>query len=79
MVCVFFLYRIRLEGQEAHVQDMRHTYILVDYLEGRRNLKDLYLDEKVILKWILIEYNVRMWAGCLYFRIGISDGARLRI
>jgi len=77
-VCVF-LCRIRLAGHEARVRDMRHTYILVEYLEERRHLKDLYLDDKVILKWILIEYNVRMWAGCLYFRIGTSDGARLQI
>lgn len=36
MVCVCvracFLCRMRLAGHEAHVQDMKHTYVLIDCL-----------------------------------------------
>jgi hypothetical protein len=41
-------------------------------LKGREYLRDLSIDEKVILKWMLQKYDVT-WTGFIWLRIGTSD------
>jgi hypothetical protein len=44
-----------------HVQ-MRHACnTSLENTEGKSHLEDLRVDGKLILKWILKEYGVRMW------------------
>jgi hypothetical protein len=44
----------RRMGCVAHMGDMRNAYTILDIKsEGERPLKDLDIDEKVVLEWIL--------------------------
>jgi hypothetical protein len=45
--------RMRWAGHVAPVGDRRGVYrVLVERPEGKRHLKDLGIDERIILKWI---------------------------
>lgn len=35
---------------------------------------DLNVDRKIMLKWILIKYCIRVWAGFIWHGIGSSGG-----
>lgn len=35
------------------------------------NLKDVSVDEKIILKWVLKKQDRRTWIGFVFFRIGV--------
>jgi hypothetical protein len=35
------------------------------------HLEDLVLDARIILQWILQEYNGRAWAGFIWLRVGL--------
>jgi hypothetical protein len=43
-------------------------------LEVRDNLRDLSVNESMILKWSMKNYCFRMWTGSNWYRIGSSDG-----
>jgi hypothetical protein len=43
-------------------------------LTGRDYLKDLGKDRRIILKWILKKYDVRMWTGFISLSTGCSMG-----
>jgi hypothetical protein len=43
-------------------------------LQKRNHLKDLDLDGKIILKWILKEQAGRAWPGVTEARIGVGVG-----
>jgi hypothetical protein len=40
--------------------------------EGKEHLRDLSIDERIILKWILQKLDVT-WTGFIWLRIGTSD------
>jgi hypothetical protein len=40
---------------------------------GMDHLGDLYVDGRILLKWILREKDMRLWAGFIWLSIGISD------
>jgi hypothetical protein len=42
--------------------------------EGANHSKDLGIDGKTILKFILGKYSANVWTGCVWPRIGIGDG-----
>jgi hypothetical protein len=42
---------------------------------GRDNLEDLGIDGKMIIEWIIRKEGRRVWAVCIWLRIGISDGS----
>jgi hypothetical protein len=44
-------------------------------LEGRDHLEDLDIDGKIILECILGKYDVKLWTGFIWLRIGSSGGA----
>ena len=43
-------------------------------LTKRVHLKDLGVHGKIILKWILREWDVRAWTGSNWLRIGAGGG-----
>ena len=43
-------------------------------LRERDNLKDLSVDGKIILEWILNKLVGKAWAGFIWLRIRTSDG-----
>jgi hypothetical protein len=47
---------------------MRNAYKILVQQE------DLSVDGRIILKWILNKYGVRVWAGFIWLRIGSSGG-----
>jgi hypothetical protein len=38
----------------------------------RDRYEDVYIGERIILKWILEKCNGELWAGFMWLRIGIS-------
>jgi hypothetical protein len=46
-----------------------NTKFLVVSLNGREHSKDLCVDGKIILKWILGKYGSRMWIGFMWVRM----------
>jgi hypothetical protein len=43
-------------------------------LKGRDRLKDVGVDGKIILEWILRKYCGKIWTGCMRLRTGTSGG-----
>jgi hypothetical protein len=55
--------------------EMRNAYnILVGKPEGKNHLEDLDVDRKMILEWIVGTWDVKVWTGCMWHRIGTSGG-----
>jgi hypothetical protein len=52
-----------------------HTDFWSKNLNGRDHAKDLGVDGKMILQWILEEYDGKIWTG--FIRIGIAITDRL--
>jgi hypothetical protein len=50
-----------------------HTRFYSGNLKGRDRLGDLDVHERMILKLMLEEQNVKVWTGFIWLRIGSSD------
>jgi hypothetical protein len=48
-----------------------HKKFLLENLEGRDRVEDIIVDQRVMLKWILEKWGVRVWTAS---KIGTSDG-----
>ena len=69
--------RMRWAGHVARMGEERGVYrVLVGKPEGKRPLGDLGVDGWIILEWISRRWDVGMWTGLGWPRIGI-DGGRL--
>jgi hypothetical protein len=53
---------------------MRNTKFLLENLKGRDLSEDLGVDGKIILEWILREYDGKAWAGLIRLMIRTSGG-----
>jgi len=49
------------------------TGFLVGKPEGKSNLGDPRVDGRIILRWIFRKWDVGVWIGSIWFRIGIGD------
>jgi hypothetical protein len=55
--------------------EMKRAYkICVRYLKRRQHLGEVSAHGKIILKWVLMKYDVRVWIRFIWLRIGISGG-----
>jgi len=43
-------------------------------MKGRDQLRDLGVDNMIILKWILKKQGVMMWTACVWLRVWSSGG-----
>jgi len=51
-----------------------YTVFWLENLKGRDHLKDLAVDNGIILEWILGKVGGRVWTGCILLRTGTSGG-----
>jgi hypothetical protein len=49
-----------------------HTVFCLEKLKVRDHLRDLSVNGKITLEWILGKYDGRMWTGCIWLRIGAN-------
>jgi len=48
--------------------------VLVGKPEGKRQLRDPGVDGRIILRWIFRKWNVGVWTGSSWIRIGTGGG-----
>ena len=48
--------------------------VLVGKLEGRNHLEDPDIEGKIILRWIFRKWDVVVWTGSSWLRIGTGRG-----
>jgi hypothetical protein len=59
----------------ACMEEMRNSCrILVGELEGKDNLEDLGIDGRIILRWSLEKWGLKVWTGFIWLRIQTSGG-----
>ena len=51
-----------------------HTRFWWGNLRERHNLEDLGIDGRIILRWFLRKWNVGVWTGSSWLRIGTGGG-----
>jgi len=56
------------------VEKKLHNELHNLYYRPRDHMGELGMRLRIILKWILKKYGVRMWAGFIWLRKGISGG-----
>jgi hypothetical protein len=75
IVRVIKLSRIRWAGHVARMGKTRVVYrVLVGKPEGKNYLGDPVVDGKTILRWIFRKWDVRIWTGSSWLRIGVGGG-----
>ena len=67
--------KMRWAGHVALMVDRRGVYrVLVGKPEGKNHLVDPGVDGRIILRWIFRKWDVRIWTGLIWLRIGIVGG-----
>ena len=64
------------KGQHATSRPLKPLYrVLVGKPEGKRDhMGDSGVDERVLLRWIFRKWDVRVWTGSSWLRIGTGGG-----
>ena len=69
--------RMGWAGHVARLGETRDIYgVLVEKPEGKNHLGDQGIDRRIILRWICRKWNVGVWTGLSWLRIG-TDGGHL--
>ena len=67
--------RMRWVGHVARVGERRGVYkVLVGKPEGKSHLEDLGIDGRIILRLIFQKWNVGVWTGSSWLRLGTGGG-----
>ena len=67
--------RLRWAGHVACMGKGRGVYrVLVGKPEGRNHLGDLGVDGRILLRWIFSLWDVWVWTGWSWLRIGTGGG-----
>jgi hypothetical protein len=67
--------RMRWAGHVAHIGERRVAYrVMVGKPAGKNHLEDLVLDGRIILRWIFRKWDVGVWTGSSWLRIGTGGG-----
>ena len=67
--------RIRLAGHVVRMGEGRGVYrVLVGKPEGKRPLEDPGVDGRIIFSWIFRKWDVGVWTGSSWIRIGTVSG-----
>ena len=67
--------RMRWTGHVARVGDSRDVYrVFVGKPKGRGHLRDTGIDGRIIIRWIFRKWNVGVWTGSSWLRIGTGGG-----
>jgi hypothetical protein len=62
-------------GHVALMGEMRHAHkIWMGDLKERDHLKDIDIDERIILERILGKWGGKVWTVCIWLSIGTSGG-----
>ena len=66
---------MRWAGHVARMGERRGVYkVLVGTPEGKNHLADPGVDGKIILRWIFRKWDVWVWTGSSWLRIGTGGG-----
>ena len=67
--------KMRCAGHVARMGDSRGVYrILVGNVRERDHLGDQGVDGRRILRWFFRKWDVRVWTGSMWLRIGAGGG-----
>jgi hypothetical protein len=67
--------KMRWVGHVARMGERRGVYrILVGKSEGKRPLGRPRVDARIILRWIFRKWDVGVWTGSSWLRIGTGGG-----
>jgi len=67
--------RMRCPGHIARMGKRRGAYrVLVGKPEGRDHLGDTGVDGRLVLRWIFRKWELEVWTGSNWLRIGTGDG-----
>jgi len=65
----------RWVGHVARVGERRDVYrVLGGKPEGKNHLGDPGVDRRIILRWIFRKWDVRVWTGSSWLKIGTGGG-----
>jgi hypothetical protein len=60
--------------QVARMGEMINAVNLVVTFEGKKHLKNIGVDGRIILRWILNKFKFRMWTEFMWLRIFTIGG-----
>jgi hypothetical protein len=67
--------KMRWVGHVALMVDRRGAYrILMGNLKERNHLGDQGVDGRIILRWIFVTWDVGVWTGSRWLRLGTWGG-----
>ena len=72
---LLFSGKMRWAGHVARMGDRRGVYRdLVEKPKGKNHLGDPGVDGRIVLRWILRKWDVGVWTGSSWLRIGTVGG-----
>ena len=67
--------RMRWAGHVERLRERRRVYrVFLKILRQRDHLGDPGLDESIIVRWIFRKWDVGVWTGSSWLRIGLGGG-----
>jgi hypothetical protein len=62
--CFALLRGIRFTGHITYITELRHKFSVLAATRGASdNFETLSIGWRIILKWIILKWNIRLWRG----------------